>query len=235
MACDSYTVLMIHADGADGSTSFPDSSNSAHTVTANGDAQNDTAQFAPLVGSTASALFDGTNDFLETAASSDWAFGTGAFTIDFWIRFAATGDNALVDVNGGNAAGYTLELQSGTNLAWTDAGAGRKTESWGPSTGVWYHLAVVQTGGGSGSMYFFIDGTQLGSPTSTNTDLNDTTHVLRIGTFASGIRDFNGWIDEFRISKGIARWTANFTPPTVEYCVGGGATRTPRMMLLGAG
>ena len=56
---------------------------------------------------------------------------------------------------------------------------------------------------------------------------------MGIGANSDGTRPLNGWLDEFRISKGIARWTSNFTPPTQEYCLGGGFTS--RLTLLGVG
>jgi hypothetical protein len=83
---DSFTRLLLHFDGADAATYFRDHSASAHAVTSNGDAQIDVAQskFGSVSGS-----FDGTGDYLTAADSSDWDFGTGAFTIEFW--FAGTG------------------------------------------------------------------------------------------------------------------------------------------------
>ena len=85
MAVDEYTKLLLHCDGADGSTTFIDSA-TGKTITASGNAQIDTAQYK--FGG-ASGLFDGTNDFLYTPNHADFTFGTGDFTIDFWVRLAA--------------------------------------------------------------------------------------------------------------------------------------------------
>ena len=83
---DAYTVLLLHCNGVDESTTFTDSSGggvgSPHTVTAVGNAQIDTAQ---KKFDTGSALFDGTGDYLSLEDSDDWDFGTGDFTVDCWI------------------------------------------------------------------------------------------------------------------------------------------------------
>jgi hypothetical protein len=80
---DSFTKLLLHCDAADGTTTFTDSSAAAHTITPGGNAQIDTAQ-AKFGAS--SVLFDGTGDFLVADGHADFAFGTGDFAIDFWLR-----------------------------------------------------------------------------------------------------------------------------------------------------
>ena len=69
---DSYTKLLLHCDGTDASTIFTDEI--GHTIVANGDAQIDTVQ---KVFGTASGLFSGTDDFISSADSADWDFGSG--------------------------------------------------------------------------------------------------------------------------------------------------------------
>ncbi len=234
MACDTYTVLMVHADEADTSTSFPDSSNSAHTVTPTGDAQNDTAQAAPLVGSTASALFDG-NDYLTTDDTADWDFGTGDFTVDFWARSNGVGfaDHIFMDVGKGitTAQGVTLHPSTDTRIdIYINGSLIRQCTGLTLTADTWYHFAIVRTGT---TVRAFQNGTQIGTDVTNSSDIQPTTGVV-IGARGDGLGGWVGWIDEFRVSKGIARWTTNFTPPTVEYCVGG-AVRTPRMALLGVG
>ncbi|MFB3885601.1 MAG: chitobiase/beta-hexosaminidase C-terminal domain-containing protein [Thermodesulfobacteriota bacterium] len=84
---DSYTKSLLHMNGADGSTTFTDDApGGSHTWTAYGDAQIDTSQ-SKFSG--ASGLFDGSGDYLSSPDSDDWYWGTGDFTIDFWVRFAA--------------------------------------------------------------------------------------------------------------------------------------------------
>lgn len=199
-------------NGADASTTFTDSStggvNSPHTMTANGDAQIDTAQ-SKFGG--AAGLFDGVGDYLSTPDSADWDMGTGDYTFDFWIRWATTLFGDLIsrddaDMRFGHFADSTLKLFLG--------GSAVKSEAWSPSTNTWYHIAVTRSGT---SLRFFVDGTQLGSPTTDSTDMTYGS-ALNIGKDGGFPVYFNsGWLDELRISKGVARWTANFTPPSAEY------------------
>ncbi len=81
------TVLLLHADGSNGSTVFVDSGSNGKTVTAYGNAQISTAQ-SKFGG--ASAYFDGNGDYLSVPSSDDWSFGTEAFTMEAWIRLDDT-------------------------------------------------------------------------------------------------------------------------------------------------
>ena len=192
-----------------------------HTVTAHGNAQIDTAQ-SKFGG--ASGLFDGTGDYLSTPDSDDWYFGSGDFTIDFWVRFNEL--NAVADqwhiifaqLGGITNSQYFGVTYSGGTWNWVYrvwSGGTSIIYITQPTTIVvntWYHVALVRSGD---SWYWFQGGVQLGS-TSTETDAvpNFSTNVcLSYLDYGAGLY-FNGWLDEFRISKGVARWTSSFTPPT---------------------
>jgi len=192
-----------------------------HTVTAYGNAQIDSAQ-SKFGG--ASGLFDGTGDYLSTPDSDDWAFGTGDFTIDFWVRF-----NVLNTVE---SQWYVILSQLGgvTNSQYYGVTYTGGTWTWvyrvwsGSSliiniqkattlaTNTWYHIALVRS---SNSWYIFHDGTQLGTTDTDADSVPNFTTSLCLGylDYSTGLH-FNGWLDEFRVSKGIARWTSSFTPPT---------------------
>lgn len=209
---DSNTKLLLHMDGADGSTTFTDASPSARgNATVNGHAQVDTGQ---SVFGGASLLLDGSGDYLSYANSADWnlgAAGSGNFTIDFRLRFAATGTMVLVGANtapdSGNGwslyvTGSTIRLYNGSESAIT----------WSKSTSVWYHVAIVRSGS---TITCYIDGTSIG--TFTDIDMNNDSGALGIGSSGSGNYNLNGWIDEFRLVKGVAKWTSGFTPPASAY------------------
>lgn len=224
---DSYTKLLLHFDGADEATTIPDSSLAARgNASVASDAQLDTAQYK--IGSS-SLLLDGTDDYIHYADSDDWYF-SGDFTIDFWVRFAALPPNSfpvhtyagLCGQYADNANNWGLKIHNSGSGALSlyflsyPGGAPTTAEaSVSLSTNTWYHVAVVKTGS---TVKMFLDGTSLsvsGSPTFAN--VAGALHVGHTCTH-SGVDDYlNGHIDEFRISKGIARWTANFTPPTVAY------------------
>ena len=218
---DAYTVLMLHMDGDDASTTFTDSAVPPKTVTANGNAQIDTAQ-SKFGG--ASGLFDGTGDYLSLADSEDWYFGTGNFTIDFWVRFNAlpTGYGCLFDqyVDANNYITIGLWNNAGTYTwhIWAKEGdVGRlnyNIADAGLATNNWYHIAFVRSGNNN---YVFRNGTQVGSTAVDAAAMPNIASTFRIGYSQLSGTYLNGWLDEFRVSKGVARWTANFTPPTAAY------------------
>lgn len=241
MACDSFTVLMLHCNGADASTSFPDASISNHSMTANSGASVTTAQ-SEFGG--ASGLFDGVASYVDTGDSTDWTFGSGDFTFDFWTRFNTFGVNNysflsqynninsnrsfLIDVTVGNKIRF-IYTTDGTNVTQTNLQA-----AWTPSTATWYHVAIVRTGTG---LLHFVNGTTMATIQSIPDTIFDSTLNLAIGAYKGADANpsdvLDGWMDEIRISKGIARWTTNFTPPTQEYCLA--VTNIPKMTLLGIG
>lgn len=229
MAFDSYTKSLLHFDGTDAATTFTDETGKVWTAAA--DAQIDTAQ---KKFGTASGLFDGTGDYISTPDHADWNFGTGDFAIDLWVRF-----NALPTKAGGTnyvmpLVGQVTDASNGWFfIIWTQNGGDYTLRFYSESGGVavyshniafasaatatWYHFVVSRA---SGVSYIFVDGTLLSSVAASGT-LPDLASDVQVGTaaamFTSTIQNFNGWIDELRISKGIARWTADFTPPGYAY------------------
>jgi hypothetical protein len=93
----------------------------------------------------------------------------------------------------------------------------RYTWSWSWTTGRYYHIAVVRS---SGSLTLFVDGVSLGTRSTSGQYVGKGT--LRIGELLGGATSskLNGNLDEIRLSKGVARWTANFTPATSPYDTG---------------
>jgi YD repeat-containing protein len=219
---DSYTKLMLHMDGTNGSTTFTDSSQSPKTITTYGNAQISTAQskFGGVSG-----YFDGSGDYLSVPDSSDWYFGTGDFTIDTWVRFNTlpTTGNQMYFINQRNGSTSTQEFyltnSSGTYyLVYGAYSSGSYIISVSAtvdvSIGTWYHVALTRSGT---SFRLFLNGTQVGSGATDSDAVPDSPSVFEIGRWSGGGMYFNGWLDEFRISKGIARWTGNFTPASGPY------------------
>lgn len=217
---DAYTVTLLHCNGSDGSTTFTDES--GKTWTANGNAQIDTSQypFSPP----SSCLFDGNGDYLFTNDSDDFYFN-GDFTIDFRARLNtlpsvgisymtysqyADLNNRVVMRIGNDSGTYNwrfIAVSGGVNIVTVDAAHA------GIATNTWYHVAITR----SGTNYrVFINGTQIGSTVSDADALPNLSSGVRMGDMA-GSQYFDGWLDEYRLSKGIARWTSNFTPASGEY------------------
>jgi hypothetical protein len=186
-----------------------------------GTAQLDTAQ--KKFGS-ASLVLDGNSDYLTTPDHADWSFGTGDFTVDFWVRFSnITGAQSFVgQYESGTSSWYLVkDANHKLRLSFTAPGDVSVAEylmssAWSVAANIWYHVAFERT---TTTAKVFIDGVSQTLTETTAFGTNNTGNVaavLDIGQIASG-NYLNGWIDELRISKGVARWSANFIPPTLPH------------------
>lgn len=213
------TVLMLYMNGADTSTTFTDSDDGAKTVTAVGNAQLDTAQ---QKFGTASGLFDGTGDKLTVADSADWDWGTGDFTIDFWVRYNVLTSFFIIDFTAATGDVYIFYSDSGKKIEGVINGGSftTGTNSFMPSTATWYHIAITRSGS---SVYTFVNGSQIGSTGTVTQSIQNATGIEIVDSAESGPLVLNGWIDEYRLVKGTAVWTANFTAPSAEYIACAGA------------
>jgi hypothetical protein len=217
---DSYTKALLHMDGADASNTFTDESGKIWTPA--GSSQIDTAQYK-FGGS--SGLFAST--YIDTPDSDDFNMGSGDFTIDFWMKKAAI--NTLYRMCGQSDSAATVGTRAisiyhnANNTVSCEFFSASGTRSAGTETTIdtnWHHIAGVRYGN---TLKLYLDG--IAGPIVG--DVTGMTAYNSANKFAIGREGelpnnpFNGWIDELRISKGIARWTANFTPPTREYGGGG--------------
>ena len=225
---DSFTKLLLHFDGPDGSTQFLEDA-AAFSFTAAGNAQIDTAQFK-FGGS--SGLFDGTGDWISVGDDSRFTLGSSDFTFDLWFNCNVAGGTTECIAGQVASSGLASTTSFGierhtTNVmrAYVSDGAantvvtGTTQFTNAVNTG-WHHLAFVRTGN---TLKLFIDGVQEGGNVSFSVAVNDSSNNLRIGAFGEVTTNpWTGWLDEFRLSIGIARWTSNFTPPTLPYHYGSG-------------
>ena len=182
-------------------------------ITVFGDAQLSTAQ---KKFGTASVLLDGTGDYLSLALSSDFGFGTGDFTVEGFIRpsSVASGTKVIADFRTTSSTAAGVLVLSGSVVEYQSAnGAGTITGSTSLNTNAFYHVAVVRQ---SGVTKLYLNGSQEGSNLADTTDYGSS-RPLYIGANLNGSAEFPGYIDEFRVSKGIARYTTTFTPTTSEF------------------
>lgn len=222
---DNYTNVLLHFDGADGSTTLTDRAASTATPTtwtANGNAQIDTAQFK--FGG-ASGLFDGTGDYWTAADSSLFTLGAGDWTLDFWFNWNGGSGVRGFACGQCNSAGATTSTSLAVEHRTTNAmragicvgGAALVLDSTTTITTTgWHHLAIVGDGG-TGRLY--LDGVHEASGSIGGTP-NDSTNNWSIGRAGEiTTTTWNGWLDELRLSVGIARWkgTGSFTPPPCPY------------------
>lgn len=213
---DSYDVFVLKsANGTrNGSQNFLDYSNVGHTITTVGNTQHSTAQ---AKFGTTSIKFDGSGDSLTIPHHTSFDLGAGDFTIDWWY-YAIAAPTALATIAakratpssyGGWLAGYLQTdnyvkfYASPNSTSWANWNIGYATN------GAWVHFAITRQGN---TLRFFRNGVLSGTSTWANTIYN-VTSPLTIGENGT----LNGYLEEFRISKGIARWTAAFTPPNEAY------------------
>jgi hypothetical protein len=197
----SSVALLLHCNGANGSTTITDSSSNAFTITAAGDAAITTT--GPKFGSGCLTL-DGTGDYIQTPANSLFALGTGDFTIECWVYVNSGNTNAGLFTFGGTSSGLAVAIYLG-NWYVTSSGSGG-TNMGAVTTGAWQHLALCRSGS---DLRLFIDGTQLGSTLSSSTNFTD--NQLKIGYYYTSSYAINAKVDEFRLTL-AARYTAAFTP-----------------------
>lgn len=216
----SSVSLLLRMDGQNGATSFPDLSNNALVATVSGNTQTSTAD-SPFGG--ASGLFDGTADFLQYSDTTPFDL-TGDFTIEFWVKTTSTKSSATVFSRRANSAGTNIVAITLNNTVTGDAGIfiGGTASFFATSTGSnvcdgqWHHFATTRTGN---TLTVFVDGVSRASSTSNPGTISFAASVpTQIGRdrFYTA-RDFDGRLAEFRVTRGVARYSATFTPPTSPF------------------
>jgi hypothetical protein len=160
-----------------------------------------------------SMLFDGTGDYLTFPSSPNLAFGTGNYTVEAWVYFTSISGAALQIIfrsgGGGNNFYFHVDndqISVGTGSAFIS------NQSTTFNTNTWYHIAACRSGT---TLRLFRDGTQVGSSVTDNTNWVST-GTAGVGSNETGIQTVSGYIDDLRVSK-YARYTSNFTPPTVAF------------------
>jgi hypothetical protein len=210
---DGSTVALFHFDGT--GTAFTESA-AARPVSVFGNAFLDGSRFKF---GNASAYFDGAGDWISVPDDPTLDFGTGDFTVDFWMYCENTGtiDATAVSkyASGGNHD-WIFEMTATGQIrfrSYNDAGTViQAVNSPAVVTGGWHHIAGTRA---SGTFRLFVDGVMVASMSSTMDFNNAQPLVLGRYTDVSDYSYFKGSIEELRLSKGVARWTSNFTPPAL--------------------
>jgi hypothetical protein len=213
---DSYTKILLHGD----ESPFVDSSNSAHTITNNNVVRSNTeSKFGGY-----SMKFNGTNSYLATESHLDFDISSGDFTIDlwYWLQSGAKEHNMLIAIGTANYQIFGIYLRNHKVCMTYDITGGHPwdfTNYEGSHTAetpdTWHHIACVRNGN---TFIMFVDGVIKYSHTQA-ADLVLNNYIFKVGCHYSfyGTYYFPGYIDEVRVSKGIARWTEDFTVPSSPY------------------
>lgn len=237
---DANTKLLAKADENNGATTVVDSGNTGHTLTCNGDAKikyyedyrnttfgdsgntghtpygttagNQKVDFVAAFGD-GSAFLDGSGDYLETADHADWDFGAGAFTLEGWFKWSATGGNYFLITRSTGTSGTnecTIFHSANTFNVYIGGSTILSYYSFTPALNTWYHIAVSRTGT---TVRFFVNGIQLGA-SGTSADAVSSSSKFFIGSRQAELF-FNGFIDNARIAN-VARYTATFNPDSLD-------------------
>ena len=215
--CDPYfnnVGLLLHLDGANNSTTFTDSSSANHVATVHGGVKISTSRYAfggEFGG--ASAQFSSSGDYLEFATSSDFDLGLGDFTVEGWIRpDDVTGLKTIMNYTDGgsgwNWGVYQNNAYIGAYMGDRDAGPGGVYLT----AGTWAQFAFTKS---VNRIYVYINGVMLGTQLCPSIN-NAAGAVLQIGGGTYGSQ-FLGYIDELRITKGVARYGSNFPVQSAKF------------------
>lgn len=178
-----------------------------------------------------SMYFDGTGDFANTAPTVDLEFGSGDFTIEGWIYPVVTTRMALYHGSSGSDWSLGIDFQNQKLCVWASSngttwnlinadGGGNGIGTITISANAWTHVAFVRSGT---TWQTYINGVRdLNLTGISGSIVNRATSAKSIakwwfsnGSGAPGV--WNGYIQDFRITKGLARYTSNFTPPTTAH------------------
>ncbi len=212
-------MALLHGNGVDASTTITDT-RALRTWTAAGNAQIDTAQ-SKFGG--ASILLDGTGDYVTTPDSADFNFGTGDFTVGYWMRFNNLNSGSFSGLwsQYADANNYIIFYhQNGASLGLSVKVAGVEiigfNWTWTPIVNTWYNVELVRSGS---NFNVRIDGVSIGSTGVSATAMPDIAAAFDLGraTISGSVYYINGWVDEFEILKGEARHTEDYTPQIAEY------------------
>ena len=203
--------LLLHFNGADGSTAFVDSSRLNKTVTVGGITTNQNKI------STAQSKFGGSS--LSCVTTSNGMLSVyqnafvGDFTIETWAYQTSNSSGYPTLFRPSEGGHWLLRTRAGDNKYEFDfAGGGGFTTNRTVILNAWTHLAVVRL---NGVIKLYINGVA-DTATLTSTNQVGSGGLLRIGGNGNG-EEFNGYLDEVRFTEGYARYTSNFTVPDAPF------------------
>lgn len=203
-------TLSINGNGANNSTDFSSADAKSHTVSGNGNVKYSTTQYKY---GTASIYFDGTGDYLTVANSSDFTLlSSQSFTAECWIY--CTDASSIRDIfvfYGYGTVMWRLTVQTSVpKITVTFGTSWNLTHNNVLSLNEWHHVAVVRN---SATWTVYLDGVASGTQTASN-EVNPQNVYIGYNPVQNNY--YSGYIDDIRITKGVARYTANFDVPTIE-------------------
>lgn len=211
-----YVKSLLHMEGTVGGTAFIDEI--GNTVTANGLAVTSTAQVK--FGGT-SGIFPGDGDFLEISNHVDMNFGTKDFTIEgwFWFNSPSTAAQTMICKRPSSSVygTFLISCSNRTLLVYLRTGSSTwwnvNTANAFSNTSGWQHVAVCRK---DGRLRSFIDGVKIADNAISSPIIDDVSPIF-LGAEGDGNSNMNGYIDDFRLTIGYARYTDDFTIPAAAF------------------
>lgn len=198
------TSLLVRGDTG----AFYDLSNNGNGMTSTGTTEV-TTQFKKFGSESGTYASTGRQSVTNAA---NLQFGSGDYTIEAWVyRPSATLLRTLLS-KGGAATGWLLQINTSQQVIFTVTSTIILTSTATISTGTWTHIAVTRSGT---TTRLFVAGNL--EATATDSTAFSQTENLSIGVDRSNTSGLNGYLDDIRLTKGVARYTATFTPPTVTF------------------
>lgn len=214
VAADPYadeTVLLLNGNGSEGSTTILDSTD-RHAIITYGDARIRTSEKKYGTGS---MYFDGYGDYLTIPASEDFNFGTGDFTVEFWINFEGIFYDQVILDNLTSVYGFMIEYWNGRFYVGYN-GNSIFHPVYTITRNTWYYLTVVRN---NGVVSLYVNGSMLANVSYPYAINCSSGLMMAKYPHPTAPYHFQGFIDDFRITKGIARYTSDFTVPNKELTV----------------
>jgi hypothetical protein len=162
---------------------------------------------------TGSISFDGTGDWLLVPDNVNQQLTAGDFTIEGWVYLNAIGVAYGIVSKGAAATGWSVNITSGNKLQFSYT-ASNLTGGTSLAASTWYYFSVVRSGTATGNLKLYLNGLLEATSGGAVTDSFTQTTALYVGASRTGATALNGYIDELRITKGYARYTANTAAPT---------------------
>jgi hypothetical protein len=212
--------LLLHGNGINGSATITDSSLMPKTVTPLGTTQISTGGINRVAFGNSSLFFNNSPaNAITTLSNADFAFGTSDFTVEAWIYQKTQSLYATLLEIGSHAFTTGIGFFTGSDGFYVYSGAYAGTRVNTLSLNVWQHVAYCRSGS---IMRMFLNGMLQSSGTlaqnlTTTSNVSIGYPVGQVPLQNQTIYQFDGYIDDLRITKGVARYTSNFTPPTLPF------------------
>ena len=163
-----------------------------------------------------SMSFNGTDSSINMLVNQNLAMSASNFTIEFWINPDATQGSSpvVLNINGGTNPYVQLGWFNASNWGIVVGNSWSISDGTPPTAGVWSHVAFVRNGS---TLTYYLNGVSSGTPATNTNVLTNITAISSIGSFNSSSNYYKGYLDDLRITTGVARYTTTFTPPSAAF------------------